>query len=126
MFTIDANVYLLRGLHDGDWVALLVCADRGRVHAQDTQPYLTNSTSAQAQTHKRTSSNTQAHTHPSLSHQEHYLYQSSVLYLTPNTTLDFVNPFKLQVRQSWQRLKIQLFRQKENIVHCISWFTNTW
>ena len=90
MFTIDANVYLLKGLHDGDWVGLLVCADRGRVQAQDT--------------------------HPALSHQQHCLYQSSVLYLTPNTTLDFVNPFKFQVRQSWQSWKIQLFRQKTLVI----------
>ena len=100
-----------------EWPFWCVQIEGEYTHKTPTQPYLTNSTSAQAQTHKRTSSNTQAHTHPSLSHQ-HCLYQSSVLYLTPNTTLDFVNPFKLQVRQSWQRLKIQFFRQK-NINHCI-------
>ena len=121
MFTIDANVYLLKGLHDGDWVGLLVCADRGRVQAQDTHPALShqqrNRTStnaqAQAQTHKHKA---QAPTHPGLSHQQHCLYQSSVLYLTPNTTLDFVNPFKFQVRQSWQSLKIQFFRNKKTLV----------
>ena len=54
MFTIDANVYLLRGLHDGDWVGLLVCADRGRVQAQDTHPALSH------QQRNRTSTNAQA------------------------------------------------------------------
>ena len=68
MFTIDVNVYLLRGLHDGDWVGLLVCADRGRVQAQDTHPALSH------QQHKRTSTNAQAHRHK---HKHKYKYANT-------------------------------------------------